>query len=393
MKILFVSAILPYPLHSGGQVRLYNLLKRLSLEHEITLYTYIRKEDEKKYIQALSFLKAIHVYFRGFVWQPKYVVKSLSSDLPLLMASYDHEEMKHDIALDLKHHEYDVVHCEPFYVHSVLPNELPCPLVIAEHNIEYTVYDTYVDQFPIPLIRPFLRYDVKKMKDKEKASWKQAKKVIAVSQKDLSVVDENIKEKKARIVPNGVDIENFRFKHKSTVTKPEILFVGNFLWMPNVKAVEQLVYHIWPHIKKTIPSAILTIVGKHLSNTLENDAKRRGIVYKPFVEDIKKEYQKADILLAPMTIAGGTKFKMLEAMASGCLVITTKEGMEGIEAKKDVHYLEVQTALDAVSAIQSVMENSKKFNNITEKARSLIESTYDWKQIANTQSKLWKQMV
>ena len=62
MKILFVSAVLPYPLHSGGQIRIYNLLKRLSTKHEIHLFSFIRSESEKKYFSELTFCVAAKIF-------------------------------------------------------------------------------------------------------------------------------------------------------------------------------------------------------------------------------------------------------------------------------------------------------------------------------------------
>jgi len=139
-----------------------------------------------------------------------------------------------------------------------------------------------------------------------------------------------------------------------------------------------------------MPRGHLTIVGKHLSLQLQEKARELHIEYKEYGGDIRDAYKSSDILLAPMTISGGTKFKILEAMASGCLVITTKDGMEGIDAEKDTHVLEAETASDYLSRIQSVLGNPKKFQTMTQKARSLIESQYDWKLSAEKQAEVWE---
>lgn len=391
MTILFISAVFPYPLHSGGQVRLYNLLKLLSREHDITLYSFIRNENERKYIKNLPFIKETHLYFRGRVWQPKYILRSLTSSLPLLASSYENKEMKNDIDTELKQTHYDLVHLEPFYVCPALPDNLLCPLVIAEHNIEYEVYRSYVQQFPIPLMQPLMGVDVAKIKKQEQDMWKKAQRVIAVSEQDSLVIKRATGNSKVTVIPNGVDTEHYPFRKRIFTGKnPKVIFTGNFSWQPNVKAAELLLYQIWPKIIGSMPQAQLTIVGKHIPKKLREQAKYLRVTYKEFVEDIRDEYSDADILLAPMTISGGTKFKILEAMASGCLVITTKEGMEGIGAAKGIHYIEVGSDHDYLQAIQSVYAHPTKSQTMTDKARELITSRYDWKEIAAKQSDVWK---
>src|SRR3990167_5264744 len=101
MKILFISALLPYPLHSGGAVRVYNLLKRLGVSHEITLATFLRNDKEREYVSKLPFCKKIETVMRGHAWQPGYVAKSIFSTYPLLFTSYQNKTMKQYIASEL----------------------------------------------------------------------------------------------------------------------------------------------------------------------------------------------------------------------------------------------------------------------------------------------------
>ena len=140
MKILFVSAVLPYPLHSGGQIRIYNLLKRLVDTHEIHLYSFIRSETEKKYLPDLRFCKSVTTVLRGRVWQPKYIYKTLTGSLPLLWSSYHNSRMVGFLADEISLGNYDLIHIEPGYVWPSVPTQHRVPIVVAEHNIEHEVY-------------------------------------------------------------------------------------------------------------------------------------------------------------------------------------------------------------------------------------------------------------
>ena len=161
MKVLFVSAVLPYPLHSGGQVRIYNLLKRLSQKHEITLFAFIRDKKEEQYAHDLSFCKKVVTVMRGRAWQARYIFRSLVASYPFLYATYNNAMMRTRLTKELTN-PYDLIHAEPGYVWLSLP-ETRLPTVVSEHNIEHEVYERYAEHFRAPLLRPLLRWDVAKM--------------------------------------------------------------------------------------------------------------------------------------------------------------------------------------------------------------------------------------
>src|SRR5258706_13578997 len=144
MKILFVSAVLPYPLHSGGQIRIYNLLKRLSKYHEIHVYSFIRSEHEKEYISDLSFCKKVIPIMRGRVWQPGYMFKSITGAYPLLWESYHNSQMQSLLADEIIAGKYDLIHVEPGYVWRSIPTEGRTPIIVAEHTVEHAAYEAYI---------------------------------------------------------------------------------------------------------------------------------------------------------------------------------------------------------------------------------------------------------
>ncbi len=394
MKILVVSAILPYPLHSGGQVRLYNLLKHCAQTHDITLYTYIRSEDEKQYIRSLPFLSSVHVYMRGRVWQPRYFLRALSSNRSLLSSSYDHREMREAIREDLARNQYDLIHLEPFYVMGVLPEDVRIPVVVGEHNIEYEVYGSYRTQSGNPLLKPLYAMDIAKIRREEEASWKRASGIIAVSDGDREVIAQTVPQAKIAVVPNGVDTKVIRHRsHTPDPKKPTFLFTGNFRWMPNTNAVRKLLDTIWPQISASFPKATLRIVGRDLPGALRDRCTGNGCTYAEWVEDIRTEYSRADFLLAPMTIAGGTKFKVLEAMAAGCVVLTSQAGIGGIGAVPGKEFVLVNSDDAYAGEIGRILARPQTYAAIAASARKLIETKYDWSAIAQIQDTFWRSLA
>jgi len=390
MKILFVSAVLPYPLHSGGQIRIYNLLKRLGKKHEIHLYSFIRSESEKKYLPKLSFCKKVVTVLRGRVWQPKYLFKAITSSYPLLWSSYDNREMFGLLSGEIGRDNYDLVHIEPGYVFPSL-SPIDIPLVVSEHNIEHTVYAAYVATLP-RVLRPFLSRDVEKIKQWEEKVWKRASHVTAVYGGDQKHIASVIDPKRVSIVGNGVDLAHFLFLPKKNLSQKGLtfLYVGNFLWIENIDAVEYLLKKVWPVIMQHYPGARLRIVGKHLPLRLRLLGGSPSVSFFEHVEEIYKEYQSADILLAPIRVGGGTKYKLIEAMGSGLPVITTSIGAQGIEHKGSRGLLVADSPEEALQSVRTLLDNTKRIFLVTN-ARSVIEKSFSWDVIAKQLEGVWKQ--
>jgi glycosyltransferase involved in cell wall biosynthesis len=388
MNILFVSAVLPYPLHSGGQIRIYNLLKRLSVRHKITLVSFIRSEQELKYQKNLDFCHGIHMVMRGRAWQMDYVAKAVFGAYPFLLATYDNSLMRETLRRLANSSSFDVMHLEPFYVWPSVP-DVSIPIVVSEHNIEYDVYNAYVQRFPIPILKPFLAWDVAKLKNWERLAWRKADQVTAVSDTDAATISDYLSHP-ITVVPNGVDIRAFPLRKMVKHTHPTILFVGNFRWHPNRDAARFLIGDIWPALKRRLPSARLRIVGRDVPSALRAKVLRLGGVVREEVSDIATAYRSADMLVAPHAIAGGTKFKMLEAMATGIPIVTSPKGAEGLAMEPNKHYLEAQTAQEFVAQILTLWDNRSLAQAIARQGRSLVEARYNWDDIARLLDGVWR---
>lgn len=388
MNILFLSAVLPYPLHSGGQVRLYQLLRRLSKKHRITLVSYIREEAERQYVEKLSFCEHVFVVKRGYAWRPSYVFHALTTSFPFLMATYDISAMKSLLQKVLLKNRFDRIHCEPFYVYGALP-KTDIPIIVSEHNIEYDVYARYVDRFPIPFLRPFLSLDVKKMMRWERYVWRKARKVTAVSPEDARVISTYLSQD-VPVVSNGVDTTEFSFSPPRKEIRQSLLFVGNFRWLPNREAAVTLLTSIWPQIRKEFTTSSLSIVGRYIPPTLVGLAKKHGATILEGPSDIASVYRSCDVLVAPHAISGGTKYKMLEAMASGTVIVTSQQGMAGLSAKPGLTYLVARTPKEYVHAVSELFRSYELRSSLAKEARFLVETAYAWDTIAAALDSVWK---
>lgn len=386
MKILMVSSYLPYPLYNGGNIRLYNLLKYLSKDHEITLICEKRTYQTEKDIEEVKkFCKKIITVDRRKQWTFKNIINSAFSLDPFLIVGHTNSDMKKKVEKELIENNFDLIHVETFYVFQNLP-KTEIPIVLIEHNIEYLVYKRYADH-ALKLIRPLLNLDILKIKRKEEQAWKKATKLVVVLDKEKEIAKNN-----ASVVPNGVDLGKYKMhdtKSKFEEKEKRILFIGDFSWIENVDSAKWILEKIWPKINLKF-NIKLWVVGRKIPKSLKNLA-TKNVLFDENVSDTVEAYKKSFILLAPIKIGGGTSFKILESMASGVPVITTTLGAEGIAGKNEL--IIADNTDDIINSLENLLLDKDLYEKIANNARRAIEEKYDWEKIAKKLDSVYRKVL
>lgn len=383
MKILMITPYLPYPLVSGGQIRTYNLLKNLSLKHQITLASFIRDTNEEKYAKELKpYCQKVIVFKRRKAWSPVNILLSATTPFPFLVCIYFDVLVRFRIKAELERENYDLIHAETFYVMPNIP-QTKIPIFLVEQVIEYLVYQRFVEGLPkwLFFLKPPLMVDVLKIKWWERYYWKRAKRLAAMSFEDKDFIRNLAPKLQVDVVANGVDLEYFAKTKKQKPTSPTVLFVGQFKWLPNRDATKFLVEEIWPKIKSKIIGAKLLIVGRNPPDDIlsyrSDDIRVDG-----GVEDIRLAYGSASVLLAPIRNGRGTKYKILEAMATKTPIIGTKLAIEGINIKAGVHAMIAETPEDLANQTAKVLTSPDLGQKLATAAYRLVARDYNWQKIS-----------
>lgn len=394
MKILMLTPYLPYPLLSGGQIRSYNLLKNLAMKHQITLVSLIKHDFEKQYISHIaSFCHKVIVARRPeSPWTLSTILKTGFGLYPFLVVRNYSTDAKRAVVNELEHEKFDLIHAETFYVMPHIPQTPRVPVLLVEQTIEYLVYQHFVDSMRWQILRPFFLIDVNKIRYWEEFFWGKASRVVAMSASDKEVMLSRNSKLHVSIVPNGVDTEFFTFKIKTSRPSPRILFVGNYKWLQNREAVSELVHHIWPHIRRRLPQAKLWVVGKFPTPGILS-MKSDRITISDEIEDIRQAYRESDVLLAPIYGPGGTRYKILEAMASGVPVVTTPQGIEGLGVTDRSEVLVKKTVEHLAEATIQVLTDKKLHETLAINANRMVRKTYNWAVIAASLDQLYEEVA
>jgi len=394
MKILMLTPYLPYPDSSGGQIRTQNLLKHLKDKHDITLFSLIKYKKEERYVPILEkhFCKKVRVFYRTEKpWTIKNIIRTGFSLYPFLVVRNFSDEAKKAVEEELRTGSYDLIHAETFYAMPHIP-KTDLPVVLVDQTIEYKVYDHYVKHTAPLFLRPLLSIDVAKMKYWERFYWRRADKVIAVSEKDrdeMLAVEPSLS---TDIVPNGVNLELFKKKTVWKSDHPTIMFMGNFNWLQNTEAAELLIDKIFPLVKKEIGSARLHIVGQHQPDSLMRRA-GKDILISNLAEDdidsiVKANYE-ASVSASPLYGPGGTRLKVLAAMASKLPVVSSSIGVAGLGVADGREVIICDDPIDFSEAVVKLLKSEKAAQKLAQNAYRFVLDNFDYKIIAEKLSRIY----
>ncbi|OGK45340.1 hypothetical protein A2956_03315 [Candidatus Roizmanbacteria bacterium RIFCSPLOWO2_01_FULL_37_57] len=392
-----LTPYLPYPPSSGGQVRSYNLIKHLSKHHDIYLVSLIKNDEEKKYQKdLLEYCKEIYVCKRSeSPWTFSNIIKSVFGQYPFVVVRNFSPEAKQAVSIALERKAFDLIHAETFYIMPHIP-QTKTPVFLVEQTIEYRVYQHYVSKLPL-FIRPFFYFDIVKLKFWEQTFWKKAELVGAVSKDDERKMLELLPNLETTVIPNaaGEDLLNIYNGHKRVI-KPIFLYQGNFSWLQNVEAARILIDTIFPSIKKHIPNARCVIAGQRAQEKL-GDVVLSGVeivdIPPSNVDTVIKVYKEASIFLAPIEGPGGTRLKILGAMAAGLPVISSPTGISGLDVHHNKNVIIAKKPEDFARKAVELLKNHTKYMTIRKNARSLIEEKYSWDTIASKLEKIYEQLI
>jgi glycosyltransferase involved in cell wall biosynthesis len=403
MKILLISSYLPYPLYSGGQVRLYNLIKELSHKHEITLICEKRTNQTKNDVaEVQKICKEVITVERKKQWSISNVLKSGISTHSFLVTGHTQAAFKQKIQEALEKNKFDLIHVETYYVMQNLgdmnkKSDGIIPVVLVEHNIEYLVYKKFMQRAP-SIIGPLLGFDIAKIKREEELFWKVAQEVVAVSQEDQMVMKQaGIN---SSIVPNGVNTKQFSYvgyEDRSKEKDRKILYLGDFKWLQNRDAASFILKEIWPEIAlKSGTSGIkLWIVGRKIPSSIRNLTNDPNVLFDEDASSLPTEkiFQQSSLLLAPIRIGGGTSYKILESMSTGTPVVTMQMSADALGAQGGQSIMIGKTPKELAEKCLELLSDKDIYKKISKNERELIEKNYTWGQIGKKLDEVYSKTV
>src|SRR5262245_44770510 len=338
MNVVIVDGDVSYPATSGKRLRTLNLMLQLAKRHRITYIGRCAADSEEARV-APEYLRDHRIEpilvphpvpkKSGLVFYGR-LFANLFSAWQYSLMSHQSKPMRQVISQVARDTDVDVWQLEWSPYFATLDRSIKGPRIIVAHNVESLIWQRYYETETNVPRKVFLDGQWRKFRRYEEFAFQQATRVVAVSGNDASLIRDQFGQPNVDTVENGVDCAFYQPLNESR-DPFSILFIGALDWRPNLDAVDLLLTSIFPNVHAADPSARLLIVGRNPSAALrERLSKTPSVELHANVADVRPYLGKCGVMVVPLRIGGGSRLKILESLACGLPVVSTKIGAEGL---------------------------------------------------------------
>jgi glycosyltransferase involved in cell wall biosynthesis len=388
VHILFVTPNLPIPT-SSARVRPFNLIKQLATRHQVSVLSFIQPSE-------YSMLEVLEPYcwrielvpLGGFrhlgKWRNRVQgwLLLLLGRRPRALYTFPVKMMREPLRNMVQTSDLDIVHFEQLYLAELRSEARQLPAVLGEQNVEFQVIKNLQKASfnPIHKIRDELSW--RKMYAFERRWIQQFPVCLAVSEQDARLFRQVSGDTEVHVVTNGVDNQAFSPQGSELGRRADnVLFFGTLNYGPNRDGIKWFCQDVWPMIRRTKPDVELEIVGIDPPPDVMALGELPGVKVTGFVPDIRQKLWSAALSIAPLRWGGGTRLKIIEALAAGCPVVSTSAGVEGLDLEDGEEILVADTADTFAQAVVDLLQHPSKRAELSAAGQRSVAAEYDWSAI------------
>jgi polysaccharide biosynthesis protein PslH len=404
LKILCVSHMPASPPRFGAQARAHGLMTQLAQRHDVTAVMLIDEE-----FNAEECREAMQAYCRKVVLVPKpYIRPGFNKrllQLRSLASTRSFERLQVTVpamqrALDRVLHatRFDVVNLEFSFLGDCRLRQAPPgkklpALVVDSHNIDYDLARQHARHRSSLVRRIYASANWRKLRREELATYRDADGVYVCSATDQWRLLNEASGVRTAVIPNAANVEYYQ--PRPTDPPPDsrtVVFFGLLSYVPNTDAVTHFVQDIWPRIVDAHPEARCKIIGGQPPPSLQGLAGPQ-VELTGFVSDLRPHLAEATVVVVPLRLGGGTRLKIVEAMAMGKAIVSTTLGAEGIEAVRGRELLIEDEPTAFAEAVNRLLAQPGLAARIGQSARQLAVARYSWSGAAHALESFYRRIL
>jgi len=389
LNILFVSQMPASPPRLGAQARMHGLMTQLARRHDVAAIMLVDNEFDIEECRL-----AMETYCREVVLIPnpngrdKLIKRWLQLRSLVSTSSWERlrvgvPAMQQALDRELRASPFDIVNLEFTFLGQCELRQAPAGerlprLVVDSHNIDYDLTRQYARAGHNLVRRLYAEVNWRKLRREELGTYRTADGVYLCSRSDEQRLLEEVPEARTLVIPNAADVDYYQ--PCDTDPRPDgctVVFFGLLSYTPNVDGVLHFVHDIWPRVADALPQARCKIIGGSPPPSLLKLASPR-IEFTGFVPDLRSHLASAAAVIVPLRFGGGTRLKIVEAMAMGKAIVSTTLGAEGIEAVPGRDLLIEDQPATFADAVIRLLTDPRLAARIGRSARQLAVSRYAW---------------
>ena len=385
MKILLLCNKPPYPASEGGPMAMNSIITGLlEAGHQVKILAinsekYNVKEtdipDEYKKKTGIELIdvdldiRPLKAFLNLFTKRSYHVERFIS------------KEFREKLIEVLEKEQFDVIQLEMLYMAPYVDDiraHSKATIVLRAHNVEHKIWERIAKETKFFVKRWYINHLAKTLKEYELNALETVDGIAAITRKDAAFFRKYCS-KPIIDIPYGVYPEQFK-PNSEIEGRPKFYHIGSMNWMPNEEGIRWFIDEVLPKTVEKVPDFVYHLAGRNMPEWLTT-LKDPHVNVIGEVPDAMEFVANHDVAIVPLLSGSGIRIKIIESMAMGKTVITTRVGAEGILYDEEVNVIIAENKAKMVEAIRSINENPQIAVRIGQAARKLIEETYDNRKI------------
>ncbi len=388
MRILCLTARLPYPPNRGDRLRAFHFIRQLATRHQVTLVSFVARAEEEMYRAELApYCEAIHLVRQSRARSALSVLARCWRPSPLQVAYYHSRPMQQLVNRLLHEEAFDVA-----YVHLL---RMASYVLDAPHML-YRVLDL-TDVISRELLaslrfrglpqQHLFRLEAARVARYERELARLFEETWLISAADRQALCGDCTGMNVQVVTNGIDIAHFR-PLPGNEPGNQLAFVGHMGVFHNVDAADYLAHELLPLVRQEIPDATLKLVGAEPVGRVRRLAALPGVSVLGFVPDLNQLLNETAVFVAPLRFSAGVQNKVLEAMAAGVPVVATPNVNEGMAAEPGREILLAEDAVGLAAAVVGLLRDDDLRKRVGLAGRAFVERRFRWEGVLERMEKI-----
>jgi|GEM_PF-2038724 glycosyltransferase involved in cell wall biosynthesis len=380
LNFLMICSRLPAPPNDGGAIYMYQSAKTLAnLGHTVSIACFESEMHQQDETMLSEFAKVYSApgHFKPYGFRS--LVHSLKEQLPIPISDRMNIPIMEEILNTIPDQSFDAILIEGlqcFHFEELLRSKFKnTPLILRQVNVEHLLLERNAKLISNPLKKAIYTWQASLMKNFERSALTKADAVSVISAKDGEHFRQLHPDITYTVVEAGASLPPLFHNSEKQFN---ILLSGTWSWAPNQDGLKWFFDQVYPLIHQQFPDLKLDIVGGELDTSILDNMSTEQVRYHGFVEDIVQFRQQSLLTVIPLISGSGMKIKVLECLASGLPVITTKYGAEGISITDGKEYVLANTPEEILEAISKIVNDEHTRDQLATNGRAFIEQHHRW---------------
>lgn len=379
MKVLYIAPVSNFEGRNAASVRLKNLLPLLDERVELSVFSFLdkRSENSKTLVSQINFAS-----------RKKRTIFSILTDTfsssPSVFNVFHQPSAVQKLKEEVARFQPDVIHYDTFATIGLYSLFSDYKAVFHIHDAQSKKYNGWISTESNFLKKIYLMLQKNKVKEIEQTWLPNALKVVVDSAADAYELTQETGASTA-VVPLGFNAIEYRPEGKSeNLVAPSLVFSGSMSSLQTLDAVRYFYEEIFPLVKKEIPEIRLYLVGSSPHPEISALSADENVVVTGFVEDLSAYLRGGTVYVCPLRIGSGMRTRIVEALATGCAMVTTTEGVTGLyRPDTGLPWLESDDSQVFANYVVRLIKEEETRRGLQVKSAAYAKEQYSWKSMAD----------